>query len=156
MLVNQVKLYLYLIVGFHQKWNSSVDRRHPSLWIFIRKMKDEQTNIEVSAAAAQNGNLPPPPPQKRKYRQMEKNIKRRRRQYRNIGRILVRNYICCKNICVRFWWLHVLVHDRNTCINWCVGLHSSSYCPCMLHYPWQYKDFSLKLHIQDFVEISRT
>jgi hypothetical protein len=62
MLVNQVKLYLYLIVGFHQKWNSSVDRRHPSLWIFIRKMKDEQTNIEVSAAAAQNGNLPPPLP----------------------------------------------------------------------------------------------
>ena len=48
MLVNQVKLYLYLIVGLHQKWNSSVDRRHPSLWIFIRKMKDEQSNIEVS------------------------------------------------------------------------------------------------------------
>jgi hypothetical protein len=65
MLVNQVKLYLYLIVGFHQKWNSSVHSRHPSLWIFIRKMKDEQSNIEVSAAAAQNGNLAPP--KKRKY-----------------------------------------------------------------------------------------
>jgi hypothetical protein len=48
-----------LIVGFHQKWNSSVDRRNPSLWIFIRNMKDEQSNIEVSAAAAQNGNLAP-------------------------------------------------------------------------------------------------
>jgi hypothetical protein len=60
MLVKQVRLYLYLIVGFHRKWNSSVDRRHPSLWIFIRKMKDEQSNIEVSAAAAQNGNLAPP------------------------------------------------------------------------------------------------
>jgi hypothetical protein len=59
MLVNQVKLYLYLIVGFHQKWNSLVDRRHPSLWIFIRKIKDEQSNIEVSAAVAQNGNLIP-------------------------------------------------------------------------------------------------
>jgi hypothetical protein len=35
-------------------------------------------------------------------------------------------------------------------INWCVGLHSSSYCPCMLHYPWQYKDFWLKLHIKDY------
>ena len=70
MLVNQVKLYLYLIVGFHQKWNSSVHSRHPSLWIFIRKMKDEQSNIEGSAAAAQNGNLAPL--KKRKYRQMEK------------------------------------------------------------------------------------
>ena len=60
MLVKKVKLYLYLIVGFHQKWNSSVDRRNSSLWIFIRKMKDEQSNIEVSAAAAQNGNLAPP------------------------------------------------------------------------------------------------
>jgi hypothetical protein len=64
---------------------------------------------------------------------------------------LIRNYICCKHICAGFWWLHV----RNTCINWGVGLHSSSCCPCMIHYPWQYKDFSLKLHIQDFVEISR-
>jgi hypothetical protein len=25
----------------------------------------------------------------------------------------------------------------------------------MLHYPWQYKDFSLKLHIKDFVKISK-
>lgn len=47
---------LYLIVGFHQKRNSSVNRRHPSLWIFIRKMKDEQSNIDLSAAGAQNGN----------------------------------------------------------------------------------------------------
>jgi hypothetical protein len=36
---------------------------------------------------------------------------------KNIGSILVRNYIRCKNICARCWWLHVLVHDRNTCIN---------------------------------------
>jgi hypothetical protein len=70
MLVNQVKLYLYLIVGLHQKWNSSVDRRLPSLWIFIRKMKDEQSNIEVSAEAAHNGNLAPL--KERKYRQMGK------------------------------------------------------------------------------------
>jgi hypothetical protein len=104
MLVNQVKLYLYLIVGFHQKWNSSVDRRHPSLWIFIRKMKDEQSNIEVSAAAAQNGNLAPP--NKRKYRQMEKKDQATSaaipQRDINIGRILARNYICCKNICPRF------------------------------------------------------
>jgi hypothetical protein len=33
-------------------------------------MKDEQSNIEGSAAAAQNGNLAPL--KKRKYRQMEK------------------------------------------------------------------------------------
>ena len=68
MLVNQVKLYLYLIVGLHQKWNSSVDRRFPSLWIFIRKMKDEQSNIKVSAEAAHNGNLASL--KERKYRQM--------------------------------------------------------------------------------------
>ena len=144
MLVNQVKF-------FHQKWNSSV---HPSL----RKMKDEHSNIEVSAEAAHNGNLTSV--KERKYRQMGKKdqatLAAIPQRDKNIGSILVRNYICCKNICARFWWLHVLVHDRNTCINWCVGLHSSSYCPCMLHYAWQCKDFSLKLHIKDFVEISRT
>ena len=158
MLVNQVKLYLYLIVGFHQKWNSSVDRRHPSLWIFIRKMKGEQSNIEVFGLQLHRMVIWLP-----QKAQVQANGKKDQttsaaipQRDKNIGRILVRNYICCKNICVRFWWLHVLVHDRNTCINWCVGLHSSSYCPCMLHYPWQYKDFSLKLHIKDFVEISRT
>ena len=36
-----------------------MDRIHPSLWIFIRKMKDERSSIEASAAAAQNGNLAP-------------------------------------------------------------------------------------------------
>ena len=70
---------------------------HPSL----RKMKDEHSNIEVSAAAAQNDNLAPS--KKRKYRQMEKKDQATStaipQREKNIGRIFVRNYICCKNIC---------------------------------------------------------
>ena len=58
-----------------------MDRRNPSLWIFIRNMKDEQSNIEVSAAAAQNGNLAPP--KSASTGKWKKKIKLLRRQYRN-------------------------------------------------------------------------
>jgi hypothetical protein len=67
-------------------------------------MKDEQSNIEVSAEAAHNGNLAPL--KERKYRQMGKKdqtiLAAMPQRDKNIGSILIRNYICCKNICARF------------------------------------------------------
>jgi hypothetical protein len=34
--------------GFHRAWNQSVTVRHPSIWKFLRSLKDEQANSEVS------------------------------------------------------------------------------------------------------------
>ena len=30
------------VEGFHHKWNKAIGRNHPSVWLFIRKLKDEQ------------------------------------------------------------------------------------------------------------------
>ena len=67
------------ISGFHYRWNRAVGRRHPSLWHFIRKMKDEQRLLSLSAAAAQRGNAPPP--RQRKWRNLEGRIQRLKREY---------------------------------------------------------------------------
>jgi hypothetical protein len=67
-------------------------------------MKDELSNIEVSAAAAQNGNLAPS-----KHAEVQANGKKDQatsaaipQRDKNIGIILIRNYICCKHICAGF------------------------------------------------------
>lgn len=78
-----------LLSGFHHKWNSSVERTHPSLWVFIRKLKDEQRETEISAAAALRGD--PPRPRRRKYRDMEHRILRLKEEYAN-GRRNVEEY----------------------------------------------------------------
>ncbi|KAL5020075.1 hypothetical protein ScPMuIL_002967 [Solemya velum] len=77
------------VEGFHHKWNSSVERTHPSLWVFIRKLKDEQRETEISAAAALRGD--PPRPRRRKYRDMEHRILRLKEEYAN-GRRNVEEY----------------------------------------------------------------
>lgn len=79
----------YLLLGFHQKWNSSIERTHPSLWIFVRKLKDEQRETEISAASALRGN--PPKPRRRKYREMERRIQRLKADYTN-GRRTAEEY----------------------------------------------------------------
>ncbi|XP_002739538.2 uncharacterized protein LOC100377344 [Saccoglossus kowalevskii] len=38
------------VEGFHTRWNNNVGRVHPSLWFFIRKMKDEQRLVEMTLA----------------------------------------------------------------------------------------------------------
>ncbi|VDI66869.1 Hypothetical predicted protein [Mytilus galloprovincialis] len=45
--------------GFHRQWNTSVAVRHPSLWTFIRCMKDQQGSAETSIDAANRGDNPP-------------------------------------------------------------------------------------------------
>ena len=65
----------------HNKWNSAVERTHPSLWIFIRKMKDVHRETDVSAASALRGNTPKP--RRIKYIVMEERIVRLKEKYRN-------------------------------------------------------------------------
>ena len=56
-----------------------VGRVHPPLWIFIRKMKDEQRLVESSAMAARRGDAPRP--RRRKWVEMERRIQRLKAQY---------------------------------------------------------------------------
>jgi hypothetical protein len=60
-------------------WNSCFDRRHPSLWLFIRKLKDEQKLTELSVQAACNGVAPAP--RKKKWRDFETRLQRLKDQY---------------------------------------------------------------------------
>ena len=66
--------------GFHQRWNTSVGRQHPSLWLFLRKLKDQERLVKISVVAARRG-LPPPPPRKRKWRELEHRIHRLKEDY---------------------------------------------------------------------------
>ena len=70
-----------MISGFHNKWNRAVELCHPSIWIFIRHLKDEQRSTTQSVRAADAGETPEP--RRRKWRQMEGRINRLKRQYRN-------------------------------------------------------------------------
>ena len=60
--------------------------RHPSLWIFLRKLKDLQRQTEMSMIAGERGDAPPP--RRRKWRHLERRIQRLKRQYNNGQRTL--------------------------------------------------------------------
>ena len=47
--------YIFNVLGFHQRWNTKLHRRHPSLWIFLRQLKDEQRLVEVNTRAESQG-----------------------------------------------------------------------------------------------------
>jgi hypothetical protein len=47
---------------------------HPNLWVFIRKMKDEQTIVHATLAHARNGDNPPRG--RLVYQQNKKRVKR--------------------------------------------------------------------------------
>ena len=92
---------IYMIVsGFHNRWNSSLDRRHPSLWVFIRRLKDEQRLVETVCALAERGERPPPV--RRKWRRQEERLKRLRRQYRRDERTLEQYWAAVQHLIVNF------------------------------------------------------
>ena len=40
-------------------WNNTVSVRHPSLWTFIRCLKDQQSSLETSIDAVNRGDAAP-------------------------------------------------------------------------------------------------
>jgi hypothetical protein len=70
---------IYYVIGFYNRWNNSFNRRHPSIWLFLRKLKDEQTVTEIAVAAARNGYAPPV--RKRKWRNFEARLQALKDQY---------------------------------------------------------------------------
>ena len=71
------------VESFYASWNESVSRPHPSLWLFIRKLKDRQKSTEVSLRlrAATQGELAPL--RKRKWRRLEQRIINLKQDYQN-------------------------------------------------------------------------
>ena len=75
--------------GFHHRWNVRVARRHPSIWVFIRMLKDEQRLVETLCAQAERGERPPT--QRLKWRRLGERLRLIRRRYRRgqgQGRVL--------------------------------------------------------------------
>ena len=60
--------------------------RHPNLWTMIRQMKDEQRRAARSIRQADRGQLQPLP--RRKWRNLQRRVKRLKRQYRSGVRTL--------------------------------------------------------------------
>lgn len=78
---------VFFRAGYHSKWNSQVAARHPNLWTVIRQMKDEQRRAASrSIRQADRGQLQPLP--RRKWRNLQRRVKRLKRQYRSGVRTL--------------------------------------------------------------------
>ena len=60
------------VESFHSRWNADVGVAHPNLWVFIRKMKNNQIVTENTVAAVQLGR--PAPRRARKWRLLEARI----------------------------------------------------------------------------------
>ncbi|XP_063599694.1 uncharacterized protein LOC134776006 [Penaeus indicus] len=67
------------VESYHRVLNDTVVVKHPSLWTFIRHLKDIQANVENSVHSADLGDAPPA--RKRKWRQLEARLQRLKAQY---------------------------------------------------------------------------
>ena len=68
-----------MFAGYHRIWNNAVAVRHPSLWTFIRCIKDQQSAIENSVEAVDNGE--PTIKRRKKWRDLEDRFLRLRNEY---------------------------------------------------------------------------
>ncbi len=79
--------------------NDAVVVKHPSLWTFIRHLKDRQAIVEGSLDAARRGDEPPP--RRRKWRNLERRLIRLKRQY-NTGNRNLDSYWAAVSQCIGY------------------------------------------------------
>ena len=77
------------VESYNRKWNDIVGVRHPSLFLFIRSLKNQQVIHETEKQNMLNGL--PPPLRRRKWRRLEERIDRVKAQYMN-GQRTIDNY----------------------------------------------------------------
>lgn len=76
----RIKSYiLFFFVAYHRTLNDAVQVRHPSLWMFLRHLKDQQQLAEEKLEMADRGDAPPN--RRRKWRELEARLQRLREQY---------------------------------------------------------------------------
>ena len=69
------------VESYHRRWNQAVGVRHPSLWVFIRVMKDQHSINQVRIQSIRNGMAPPP--RRQKWRRLEARIDNLKARYNN-------------------------------------------------------------------------
>ena len=62
-------------------WNNTVAVRHPSLWTFIRHLKDQQSFLENSVEAVDRGD--PVPKRRKKWRDLQDRMVTLKTEYIN-------------------------------------------------------------------------
>ena len=70
------------VESFHNRWNQAIGFHHPSLWVFLRALKDEQAIQETRVAEMLNGN-PAPRRRRMKWRHFETRIRTLKAQLQN-------------------------------------------------------------------------
>ena len=78
-----------IVESFHSHLDNKIGQRHPSLWLFITKLKDQQRQNMAKVTAANRGQLPPP--QKAKWRNLNRRISRIKASY-NAGKHTLNRY----------------------------------------------------------------
>ena len=81
------------VESYHRRWNQAVGVRHPSIWSFIRVLKDQRSVNEVTIQSIRNGNQPPV--RRRKWRRLDHRINEKSRVQQRTnqsGSILASNY----------------------------------------------------------------
>ena len=86
-------------------WNNTVSVRHPSLWTFIRCLKDQKSSLETSIDAVNRGDAAPK--RKRKWRNLEARLLRLKEEYVNSRRLLecslqLCSFVLTTHICLLF------------------------------------------------------
>lgn len=81
--------WLMYSAAFHRRWNRAVEVRHPNLWNFLRKLKDERRHSRHVLQAALRGDAPPA--RKRCFRLLQERIERLKDDY-NSGHRTVEAY----------------------------------------------------------------
>ena len=69
------------VESYHCRWNDALAECHPSLWNFIRVLKDQHAVQESVIQNIRNGS--PPPVRKRKWRILEEIIDTLKDEYSN-------------------------------------------------------------------------
>ncbi|KAL8560051.1 hypothetical protein ACOMHN_041520 [Nucella lapillus] len=74
------------VEAYHRALGDGIYVRHPSLWSFLRVLKDRQAVAEQQLAAARRGQAPPT--RHRKWRVLEANLIQLKNAFRNGDRNL--------------------------------------------------------------------
>ncbi len=72
-----------VVESFHRRWNQAVGVRHPSLWVFVRVLKDQHSINEAKINDIRNGR--PPPRRRQKWRRLEERIVGLKTRFTNGG-----------------------------------------------------------------------
>lgn len=75
--------------SFHRRWNQLVSVRHPSLWVFLARLKTEERRIAITVNEIRRGQYTDN--RRRKWRNLEERILQLKQRYIN-GAITVDEY----------------------------------------------------------------